>query len=77
MAFQKFDIVIYYLFLVIFNCYQKKDGKITSDELREVLGGGDLMPLSIFENIIQQADIDGDGKVNKLLIFFLIILAGL
>ena len=30
-----------------------------------MLGGGDLVPLTEIDNIMAQADLNGDGEVNK------------
>eukprot|EP00331_Platyophrya_macrostoma_P013003 CAMPEP_0176418970 /NCGR_PEP_ID=MMETSP0127-20121128/7781_1 /TAXON_ID=938130 /ORGANISM="Platyophrya macrostoma, Strain WH" /LENGTH=491 /DNA_ID=CAMNT_0017799383 /DNA_START=45 /DNA_END=1520 /DNA_ORIENTATION=+ len=50
MAFEKFDL--------------DKSGKISKEELIEVLGGGDLVPLTEIDNIMQQADLNGDGEID-------------
>jgi calcium-dependent protein kinase len=50
MAFEKFDL--------------DKSGKISKEELIEVLGGGDLVPLTEIDHIMQQADTDGDGEID-------------
>jgi calcium-dependent protein kinase len=50
MAFEKFDL--------------DKNGKINAEELRKILGGGSLVPLSKIEPIISQADTDGDGELD-------------
>jgi len=50
MAFEKFDL--------------DKNGKINASELRNLLGGGSIVPLAKVEKIIQQADQNGDGELD-------------
>jgi len=50
MAFDKFD--------------QNSDGKISPDELKDVLGAGDLVSINDIDTIIMQADINGDGQID-------------
>ena len=37
-----------------------------------MLGGGDLVPLTEVENIIEQADLNGDGEVSFFILSLLI-----
>jgi calcium-dependent protein kinase len=50
MAFEKFD--------------TDKNGKINAEELRNILGGGSIVPLSRVESIIKQADTNGDNELD-------------
>ncbi len=43
---------------------QDGNGTISKEELIEVLGGGDLVPLTEIDSIMQQADLNGDGQVE-------------
>ena len=61
MAFEKFDLVSQQIYSIN---YKDKNGKINKEELRKILGGGSLVPLSKVEHIIEQADTNGDGEVK-------------
>lgn len=50
MAFEKFD--------------ADKNGKINAQELRNILGGGSIVPIEKVERIIKQADTNGDGELD-------------
>lgn len=53
-----------YLKLVFERFDLDKNGKINSHELRRLLSGGSIVGVDHIENIISQADTDGDGELN-------------
>ena len=63
MAFEKFDIVLKNLSSIRL-CIKDKNGKINAIELRNILGGGSIVPLDKVEKVIRQADTNGDGEVS-------------
>lgn len=47
------------------------DGKITADELKEILGTNKHFkdkPMSFWEDMINEVDVNGDGEVRPLLL---------